>query len=204
MVISYDKTRSVYAQLTSRIEKVKVYAADATVTRVADLLDYRQEDLLEIKNFRQESYVDGEYILSTNIATVPPMGQMELGLGVEQAIKVARNTTYQEARSGETLVAFNELRHQIQIDIANRLPREARIEVRERLPVPGEDAKVDVQIERVSPDWDKYEQEERSAPIRGGYRGQVQVPAGEQTTLSVQYTIKTFVDTELIGGNRRE
>jgi hypothetical protein len=204
MVISYDKTRSVYAQLTSRIEKVKVYAADATVTRVADLLDYRQEDLLEIKNFRQESYVDGEYILSTNIATVPPMGQMELGLGVEQAIKVARNTTYQEVRSGETLVAFNELRHRFQIDIANRLPREGRIEVRERLPIPGEDAKVDVQIERVSPDWDKYEQEERSAPIRGGYRGQVQVPAGEQTTLSVQYTIKTFVDTELIGGNRRE
>src|SRR5919202_1383284 len=149
-------------------------------------------------------YVDGEYILSTNITTVPPKGQMELGLGVEQAIKVARNTTYQEARSGETLVAFNELRHRTQIDITNHLPREARIEVRERLPIHADGAKVDIQIDRVSPDWQKYEQQERGAPIRGGYHWRVQVPAREQTMLSVDYTIKTFVDSELIGGNRRE
>jgi hypothetical protein len=129
---------------------------------------------------------------------------MELGLGVEQAIKVARNTSYQEVRSGETLVAFNELRHNIQIDIANRLPREARIEVRERIPIPDADAKVDVQIDRVSPEWEKYEQQERGTPIRGGYRWRVQVPGGEQTKLALQYTIKTFVDSELIGGNRRE
>jgi hypothetical protein len=74
----------------------------------------------------------------------------------------------------------------------------------ERLPIPGENAKVDVQIEQVLPDWEKYEQKERGAPIRGGYRWRVQVPGGEQTTLSVQYAIKTFVDSELVGGNRRE
>jgi hypothetical protein len=180
---------------------VVVPREDTNVFRIAQLRNPLQAPLLAGP---ADVYVDGEYILSTNITTVPPKGQMELGLGVEQAIKVARNTSYQEARSGETLVAFNELRHRIQIDIANRLPREARIEVIERLPIPGENAKVDVQIEQVLPDWEKYEQKERGAPIRGGYRWRVQVPGGEQTTLSVQYAIKTFVDSELVGGNRRE
>lgn len=183
------------------VRYVVVPREDTNVFRIAQLRNPLQAPLLAGP---ADVYVDGEYILSTNIATVPPKGQMELGLGVEQAIKVARNTNYQEARSGETLVAFNELRHRIQIDIANRLPREARIEVRERISIPGEDAKVDVQIAQVSPDWEKYEQEEGATPIKGGYRWRVQVPAKEEKTLSVDYTIKTFVDSELIGGNRRE
>ena len=180
---------------------VVVPREDTNVFRIAQLKNPLQAPLLAGP---ADVYVDGEYILSTNITTVPAKGQMELGLGVEQAIKVARNTSYQEVRSGETLVAFNELRHNIQIDIANRLPREARIEVRERIPIPDADAKVDVQIDRVSPEWEKYEQQERGTPIRGGYRWRVQVRGGEQTKLALQYTIKTFVDSELIGGNRRE
>ena len=183
------------------VRYVVVPREDTNVFRIAQLKNPLQAPLLAGP---ADVYVDGEYILSTNITTVPPKGQMEIGLGVEQAIKVARNTTYQEVRSGETLVAFNELRHQITIDIANRLPREARIEVRERLPIPDKEAKVDVQIDRVSPEWEKYDQEEREQPIQGGYRWRVNVPGGEQTMLSVQYTIKTFVDNELIGGNRRE
>jgi hypothetical protein len=162
------------------VRYVVVPREDTNVFRIAQLRNPLQAPLLAGP---ADVYVDGEYILSTNIATVPPKGQMELGLGVEQAIKVARNTTYQEVRSGETLVAFNELRHHIQIDIANRLPREARIEVRERLPIPSEDAKVDVQIGQVSPEWEKYEQQERGTPIKGGYRWRLQVPAKEEKTL---------------------
>ena len=174
---------------------------DTNVFRIAQLRNPLQAPLLAGP---ADVYVNGEYILSTNIATVPPKGQMELGLGVEQAIKVARNTSYEEVRSGETIVAFNELRHKIKIDITNLLPREAKIEVRERLPIPQEGAKVDVQINQVTPAWEQYKQKERSAPIRGGYRWRVEVPAKEQETLEVDYTVKTFVDSELIGGNRRE
>ena len=174
---------------------------DTNVFRIAQLRNPLQAPLLAGP---ADVYVNGKYILSTHIATVPPKGHMELGLGVEQAIKVARNTSYDEVRSGETIVAFNELRHKIKIDITNLLPREAKIEVRERLPIPQEGAKVDVQINQVTPAWEKYKQEERSAPIRGGYRWRVEVPAKEQETLEVDYTVKTFVDSELIGGNRRE
>ncbi|MBD2744616.1 DUF4139 domain-containing protein [Coleofasciculus sp. FACHB-1120] len=174
---------------------------DTNVFRIAQLRNPLQAPLLAGP---ADVYVDGEYILSTNIATVPPKAQMELGLGVEQAIKVSRNTVYEEVRSGETIVSFNELRHKIKIDINNYLPRVAKIEVRERLPIPQEGAKVDIHCDRVSPPWEKYEQQERNSPIKGGYRWQVEVPAKEETTLSVDYIIKTFVDSELIGGNRRE
>ncbi|MEB3339021.1 MAG: DUF4139 domain-containing protein, partial [Leptolyngbyaceae bacterium] len=180
---------------------VVVPREDTNVFRIAQLRNPLQAPLLAGST---DVYVDGEYILSTMITTVPPQGQMELGLGVEQGIKVARNISYQEARSGKILVAFNELCHQIQIAIANNLGKPARLEVRERVPIPQEGAKVDVHIDQVSPAWEKYEQVEREAPIQGGYRWQVQVPAGEQTTLSAQYTIKTYADSEVIGGNRRE
>ena len=69
------------------------------------------------------------------------------------------------------------------------------MEIRERLPIPQEGAKVDIQIDRVTPAWEKYEQKERSAPIQGGYRWRVEVPAKGKKALSVYYTIKTFVDS---------
>jgi Domain of unknown function (DUF4139)/N-terminal domain of unknown function (DUF4140) len=174
---------------------------DTNVFRIAELRNPLTAPLL---SGPADVYVDGEYILSTNIATVPPKGKMEIGLGVEQAIKVARNTFYQESRAGTILVAFNEMQHKIAIEIANRLSKEARIEVRERIPIPQEGAKVDVQINQVTPAWEKYEQEERGTPIRGGYRWRVKVPGGRKAILSADYTIKTYVDSEIVGGNRRE
>jgi ribosomal protein L29 len=174
---------------------------DTNVFRIAQLRNPLRSPLLAGST---DVYVDGEYILSTRIDTVPPKGQMELGLGVEQSIKVARNTVFEEVRSGESLVAFNELRHGVRVAIANRLKRDAKIEVRERIPVPQADVKVDVTVTQVAPAWEKYEQQERNAVIQGGYRWQIDVSAGGETELTVDYTIKTFVDNELVNGNRRE
>jgi hypothetical protein len=188
---------------TVEMRYVVVPREDDSVFRIVQLRNPLSAPLLAGP---ADIYVNGEYILSANIATVPPKGQMELGLGVEQAIKVARNTSYQEVRSGETLVALNEMHHKIKIEIANNLSAEADIEVRERVPMPQKGAKVDVQIESVSPAWEKYEQLERGALalIESGYRWRVRVPAKDKTELSVHYIIKTFVDSEIIGGNRRE
>ncbi len=149
-------------------------------------------------------YVDGEYILGSEIKTVPAAGEMKLGLGVEQGIKVARNTNYHETRSNWSLVSLNLLHHQIKIDLANRLNRLVKIEVRERIPIADRNVKVDIEIDRVAPEWEEYNQKERNLIIKGGYRWQIDLPAKEETTLEVDYTIKTFVDKELIGGNRRE
>jgi len=180
---------------------VVVPREDTNVFRIAQLRNPLDAPLL---SGSADVYIDGEYILSTILPTVPTQGEIELGLGVEQGIKVARNTTYQEKRSSQLLVAFNELHHHLKIDIANRLANEARIEIRERIPVPQEGEKVDVELGKVSPQWHKYEQEERGKPIQGGYRWRIKVPGQQQAKLSAQYTIKTYADNEVIGGNRRE
>ncbi|MBD2179327.1 DUF4139 domain-containing protein [Pseudanabaena sp. FACHB-1998] len=183
------------------IRYIVVPREDANVFRIAQLRNPLNAPLLL---GLADIYVDGQYILSKTIATVPPRGQMELALGVEQSIKVARNTSFKEVRSGMSLVSFNELRHSIHIAIANRMGRVAKIEVRERIPIPQPDAKVDVSVTQVTPPWEKYEQQERNTPIKGGYRWQIEVPAGGERELIADYTIKTFVENELVNGNRRE
>ena len=183
------------------VRYVVVPREDTNVFRIVQLRNPIAAPLLQGP---ADVYVDDEYILSTNIATVPPQGLMELGLGVEQAIKVARNTSYSETRSSETILAFNQLRHHITIEISNYLSRNAKIEVRERLPIPEKNAKVEIEIEKVSPEWKQYNQQERDTPIQGGYCWHLEITSKERKTLSVDYTIKTFLDNELIGGNRRE
>ncbi|MEM9538859.1 MAG: mucoidy inhibitor MuiA family protein [Cyanobacteria bacterium P01_E01_bin.42] len=150
-------------------------------------------------------YLNDEYLFSRPIDTIPPKGEVELGLGVEQGIKTARNTTYQETRSGFAMMGANRFEHRIEIEVANRLQKAAKIEVRDRLPVPKENVKkVEVEIGEVAPPWEQYEQRERNLPIEGGYCWKIELPPGDKQALSAEYIIKTGVDSELVGGNRRE
>jgi len=151
-----------------------------------------------------EVYVAGEYVLTTVLPSVPPGGDFKLSLGVEQAVKVARNTTFQEQRSGDKVVATNELIHDIVIDVVNNLDREATFEVRERIPQPAEDAEVVVDEGKVSPAWETYAQDERGHVIHGGRRWVLSVKPGKTQTLKANYRVKLYANNELVGGNRRE
>lgn len=151
-----------------------------------------------------EVYVAGEYVLTTTLPSVPPGGDFKLSLGVEQAVKVARNTTFSEQRSGDKVVATTELLHDIVIDVANNLDREATFEVRERIPQPAPDAEVVVDEGKVTPSWEPYKQEERQHVVEGGRRWVVSVKAGATQTLKAHYRVKLYANNELVGGNRRE
>jgi hypothetical protein len=151
-----------------------------------------------------EVYVGGEYVLSTTLPAVAPRGDFKLGLGVEQAIRCARNTHFREARSGTKIVATTELWHDITIDLVNNLDREIDCEVRERIPQPAQDAEVVVEEGTVSPAWEAYTQEERGSPLEGGRRWRITVPAHGKNQLSAQYVVKLYANNELNGGNRRE
>ncbi|KFE60892.1 mucoidy inhibitor MuiA family protein [Hyalangium minutum] len=151
-----------------------------------------------------EVYVGGEYVLSTTLPAVPPRGDFKLGLGVEQAIRCARNTKYREARSGTKIVATTELWHDILIDLANNLDREIVCEVRERIPQPAAEAEVVVEEGTVTPAWEAYTQEERTQPLEGGRRWRITVPANSTAKLAAQYVVKLYANNELNGGNRRE
>ncbi|WP_043405857.1 mucoidy inhibitor MuiA family protein [Archangium violaceum] len=151
-----------------------------------------------------EVYVGGEYVLSTTLPSVPPRGEFKLGLGVEQAIRCARNTRFTEVRSGEKIVATTELWHDILIDLVNNLDREIVCEVRERIPQPAPNAEVVVEEGAVTPAWELYAQEERGRVLEGGRRWRLTVPANGTSKLSARYVVKMYANNEVNGGNRRE
>ena len=185
------------------MEYVVVPREDPSVYRVASLHNASKGPLLPGQT---EVYLGGEFILSTPLPTVAPGERFRLGLGVEQAIKCARNTHFTETRSGAAVVATAELWHEIEIEIANNLKREIKLEVRERIPCPDTDAEVVVEeiAGDVSPPWMPYDQKELNLELTGGRRWRVSVPAAEKMTLKAKYVVKIYANNELVGGNRRE
>ncbi|MFT3712148.1 MAG: mucoidy inhibitor MuiA family protein [Archangium sp.] len=151
-----------------------------------------------------EVSVGGEYVLTTRLPSVAPGGDFKLSLGVEQGIKVARNTKYVEQRSGDKVVATNELIHDLSFDVVNNLERAANCEIRERVPQPAPDAEVVVDEGTVKPPWEPYKQEERGRVIEGGRKWTFTVKPGATQKLSAQYRVKLYANNELVGGNRRE
>lgn len=151
-----------------------------------------------------EVYLDGQYAVTANLPLVGVRGKLSLGLGVEQAIRCARNCRFEERRSGEKVVAMTELLHDIEITLVNTLARPARCEVRERIPQPAADAEVVVEEASISPTWSVYSQKERGKTIVGGRRWNVSLPADQETVLTARYIVKIYANNELTGGNRRE
>jgi hypothetical protein len=151
----------------------------------------------------ETSAADGEtsYRTTTRMPETPPRGRVEIGLGVEPAIKIARVTTFQEESAG-LLGGSLALVHRLNVEIRNLLPRAVTIEVRERVPVVRkDDADVKIEVGSVEPAWDKWDQEQS---LRGGHRWKISLEAGATKSLSARYTIKIASKHELVGGNRRE
>ncbi len=151
-----------------------------------------------------EIYVGDEYVLTTTLPTVAPMGKFRLGLGVEQAIKCARNTSYREERSGRAVVATAELHHEIRIELVNNLERAITCDVRERIPQPAPDAEVVIEELEVSPAWQEYDQSERHHVLHGGRIWHLEIEPGEHVELLAHYVVKIYANNEITGGNRRE
>ncbi len=148
-------------------------------------------------------YIGSDFLVTTDVRATPPRGLLRLGLGVEQGIKVSRNTSFEEKTAG-IMRGSLALRHEVRISVANRLDRSALIEVRERLPVSAteDDSDIDVAVIETRPAWQPYEQHD--APIRGGRRWEVEVAPGKDADLLAVYEVRIAGKHELVGGNRRE
>ncbi|HJN72602.1 MAG TPA: DUF4139 domain-containing protein [Myxococcota bacterium] len=145
--------------------------------------------------------VDGGWLLTTELASTPPEGMVELGLGVEQSIKVSRNARYREESSG-LLNRTQDLHHEVDIELRNLRGTPASIEIRERLPAAGEnDDDVSVDLLHVEPQWESWEQD---PPIEGSHRWRVELASGQARTLALHYVVHLPSEHELSGGNRRE
>ncbi len=152
-------------------------------------------------------YDRGRFLVTSSVEQAPPGATLEIGLGVDAAVKIARNSEFREEAAG-MLRGSLRLHHIVAIDVDNVSGSAIELEVRERIPVTreGEDD-IEVTIGKVEPAWEPWKPEAegpRAARLRGGYRWRVALPAGTKRTLRAAYEIKIPSKAELVGGNRRE
>ncbi len=151
-----------------------------------------------------EVSVGDEFLMTTTMPAIPPGANTErLGLGVEEAIKVARKTNFAETTGG-FLGGSQVLKHELDLEVNNRLSTPAAIEIRERVPVAYPSEK-DIKVEEaeVKPPWEKVEGVVDGVAISGMRRWRLTVPPGGRTTMTAQVLVRIPADKMLVGGNRR-
>jgi len=152
-------------------------------------------------------YDRGNFLVTSEIAHTPPGATVEIGLGVDPAVKLARNTEFREETTG-VLRGGLRLHHAIKLDIDNLSDRAIDLEVRERVPVTREgDDDVEVVVGRIEPAWERWTPDPeapRDRRLRGAYRWRFAIPPGEKRALRAAYEVRIAGKLELVGGNRRE
>jgi uncharacterized protein (TIGR02231 family) len=167
--------------------------------RFAEVVNPLEAPLLEGP---ADVYTGGEFLMTVPLRETAPRGLLRLGLGVEQSIKVSRNTTFAEETSGLMGGTLN-LKHDIRIELRNLLKAPAQVEVRERVPVTAEGEKeIKVTVGPVAPLWEPYDPDDAS--LKGGHRWLVSLKPGEAMPLHAAYTVTLPGKMELVNGNRRE
>jgi hypothetical protein len=152
-------------------------------------------------------YDKGAFLVTSELELSPPGANVEIGLGVDATVKIARNTEFREEAAGMLRGALK-LQHTIDIDVENLSPRAIDLEVRERIPVSRDgDDDVEITMGRIDPGWERWTPDPNAPKeqrLRGGYRWRVQVAANSKKTLKAAYEVKIASKNELVGGNRRE
>jgi Domain of unknown function (DUF4139)/N-terminal domain of unknown function (DUF4140) len=147
-------------------------------------------------------YVGRDFLTSSRVRFTPPGARLELGLGVEQGLKVARNARFRESSAG-LIGGSLVLHHDVTIDVANHLDAAAEIELRERLPVLREkEDDIKLTVRDVEPSWEDYAPPDDD--LRGGRRWRFTLAAGQERHLRFGYDVRISAKNELVGGNRRE
>ena len=141
-------------------------------------------------------YVGTDFLATTRLPNVAPGGNFSLGLGVDQSIKVVRNTGFKESATG-MMSSTTQLRHEVRLEAANQLAREIRLEIQETLPQTDTN-EIKVKVESSEPPWEPI------AEKPGVYRWILRIPAGESKRAQLTYSIEIPAKLELVGGNRRE
>jgi len=183
----------------ARLRYVTVPREAPEVFRFAELANPLDAPLL---SGPADVYAGGDFLMTVPLRPVAPRGKLELGLGVEEALKVSRNTGFAEETSGLMGGTLN-LRHEIRIELRNLLRAPVEVEVRERLPVAAMgEQDVKVAPGEVAPSWEAWQPED--SDLKGGQRWRVTLPPGAPVPLRASYTVTLPAKMELSGGNRRE
>jgi uncharacterized protein (TIGR02231 family) len=147
-------------------------------------------------------YVEGSLLTTATITAIDRGGTLNVGMGVEDRVRVARNVRSDEENVG-LLGGSTQLTHQVSIELSSALGQQCVVEVLERLPV-SDDKSVSIELASARPEPKEYTQAERGSPIRGGLVWRLLLPAGGKAKIDYQYRILFPARTEIVGGNRRD
>jgi hypothetical protein len=189
---------------TAKVRHVAVPREQQDVFRVAEIENPFEGPLLPGPI---DVYDRGQFLVTSEVDYTAPRGRVEVGLGVDPAVKIARNAEFHEEAAG-MLRGTLRLVHAIAIEIDNTSQRAVDVEVRERVPVTREgDDEIEVTVGRVDPAWEPWAPEPASPGarrLRGGHRWRVSVAPAAKKLLRAAYDVRIPAKTELVGGNRRE
>src|SRR5262249_26030468 len=118
----------------AKVRHVAVPREQADVFRIAELANPFEGPLLPGPI---DVYDRGQFLVTSEVDYTPPGADVEIGLGVDATVKIARNVEFHEEATGMLRGALR-LVHAITIDVENLSPRPIELEVRERVPVTRE------------------------------------------------------------------
>ncbi|AKJ01660.1 uncharacterized protein (TIGR02231 family) [Archangium gephyra] len=145
-----------------------------------------------------------EFLMTSPLPTLAPGATQRLGLGVEESIKVSRNTRFDEA-SGGVFGGANVLTHHVCVELANRTAQRVTVEVLERVPAVPSAAEKDIKVDEaeVRPAWSKRALLPGETPVEGERAWKVTLQPGEAQTLNATWAVRIPSSKMLVGGNRR-
>jgi hypothetical protein len=147
-------------------------------------------------------YVDGSLLTTAPLPHVDRGGIVRVGMGVEERLRVARNTEVAEDTAG-LLGGSTAVDHRVSIELSSALGLPATVEVYDRIPV-TDDKGLEIKLLSAQPPHEPYEQVERGAPLRGGVSWKVQLEPGGKRELRLHYRLTFNKGSEVNGGNRRD
>ena len=149
-----------------------------------------------------EVLIDGALVALTRLSYTDRGGVLSIGLGVEERVRVARNTRIDEGTAG-LLGGSATIDHSVTVDLASSLGRKIVVELLDRLPV-SDDKDVEIKLLASQPQPQPYSQADLGQPVRKGLRWEVEVPAGGKAKAEWRYRVTLPSKMEVVGGNRRE
>lgn len=126
---------------------------------------------------------------------------IELGLGPEDGIRLARNARYREEATG-MFGGGRRIHTDVELTLASSLSRAITVEVFDRMPVADDDT-VSVSLESAEPTAAPWPGDGTETPLKGGLRQQVHIPPGGEARATLHWHMSVGARYEVDGGERR-
>jgi hypothetical protein len=139
--------------------------------------------------------------VTSTLPTTAAGAAIDANLGVEPAIKAARNVHHTQREAG-LLAGRTIYEEEIAIEVESHQPQPAALEVLERLPI-TEDRKIEIKVLEETPPAEPYEQKERGHPVRGVRRWRLTLAPASLARCLLRYQVELPAKSELVGGGRR-